>query len=1525
MKILTQFQKRSLQSGLPLFITIASCLSAQGATISRLNNTSTLDTAGAWNGGAVPTATDIAQWTNAVTATGAGVGVAANVTFGEMLMQNTTAITVAASGGTLTLAGISGIGIDMTGATQNLTLTAPVVLGNTQSWNVGGTKTLTINGGIGGGANGLAFNGPGTVSLAGATASNYTGSTTVNGCLFNINFAVSPGVVTNNLSPTSSLVLCGGQIHYQAGPASTGVVATQTTASLTVNPGWAYVDQGRGSGGRMTSHLGTIGRSAVGASASIANTSNSSIFTTTTASTNGILGGWVAFGNNVNVANPTDFAKGAATAGTVTTLAAPTYTADTWGGTTNTNVTLASNPTTYDNVTTNSLRFGAAQSSTVNLSGTNTLTSGGILVSGAVVTGFSNVITGGTLKGAAGADLVVHQYGQGTTSLAINSIIADNTSATALTKAGPGLLTLGGANTFTGGIYLNQGELKLTTGGALNGNALLFTTNSSGILTLGGVDATIGMVNTSAILATTLPILQNAAATPATLTINAGGVGSFAGNIQDGAGGGALGISKSGAFIQSLTGTLSYTGPTTVTNGTLYTKNSIASSKAITVTSPGVLDVSTPGLTLASGNSLGGTGSVTGVVTAGAGTTLNPGGTSTIGTLTVDTLNLNSGATVNVDLGSGSSSDQIHVNGALTLGASQVVNLGLAGPGAMAPGNTYTLFTAASISNFTPSSFTVASGALGGLTYTFASTGTAITMTIGGSLAATGTWSSSSGGSWGTAGNWTGGVIPGAAGDTANFGNVLGSSSMVTLDGNRRMAALNFNSPFAYIFIPGSGGNLILDNGVGTANITDTSAPATPGDVGQIIATGVTLASNTIATISSGETLVISGAIDGAGSLTKAGAGLLDLQVANTYSGGTIIGGGGTLGVVSGGLGTGSLSILGGTLRYAVGNTDDYSISRTVTLNGQATFDTNGNDVALSQPVGNNGSGGLTKAGSGTLTLASANTYTGANVINGGSVKISSDLSLGQVPVAAGTNLTLAAGTTLITDGAFTLAANRSIVLSGGTATVDTGANAITIAGAISGSGLFHKAGSGNLTFTGAATSTGGVTLDGGTVFIASTANLPGGAITLNGTAGISTGSAAANFNNVQANGTHTIAKTGSSNILGLGAATGSGNITLSNAWVTDLTGSLTAFNGTVTASGVGFRFNGTGGGTNLTLSLGSLGGFIRAAGPSGGTITIGQLIGTGGGLSGGGGGYTGAAAYTIGGKTVGGFPVDSSFGGAFSNGASPALVINKVGASTLTLYGVNTYTGNTNVNEGGLILSDNGALAFKLGANGVTNSVTGTASGSAMLDGDFNVDTTGAAIASGNTWTLVNRTALGSVTFGPNFTVTGFTENSNVWTKVDGANTWTFDESTGVLSLTLAGYSSWATANGLTGAAGFENGVSDDPDHDGIPNMLEYVLGGNPLGSSSSAVPHLVVNPTNFVFTFTRNTDSKSDVALVFQYGTGLSTWTDVSVGAGSSGPDVNGVTVNVAAGSPETITVTVPRSLTGSGKLFGRLKASK
>jgi fibronectin-binding autotransporter adhesin len=112
---------------------------------------------------------------------------------------------------------------------------------------------------------------------------------------------------------------------------------------------------------------------------------------------------------------------------------------------------------------------------------TLTLAAGGLLFTG------SNdyTITGGTIlsglaasdKEGASYDLVIQQYGTG--NLTIGAIIADNGAKSALTKAGPGTLTLTGANTYTGATYIDGGILSLaynnfgdTYGIALNGGAL---------------------------------------------------------------------------------------------------------------------------------------------------------------------------------------------------------------------------------------------------------------------------------------------------------------------------------------------------------------------------------------------------------------------------------------------------------------------------------------------------------------------------------------------------------------------------------------------------------------------------------------------------------------------------------------------------------------------------------------------------------------------------------------------------------------------------------------------------------------------------------------------------------------------------------------------------------------------------------------------------------------------------------------------------------------------------------------------
>ncbi len=126
---------------------------------------------------------------------------------------------------------------------------------------------------------------------------------------------------------------------------------------------------------------------------------------------------------------------------------------------------------------------------------------------------------------------------------------------------------------------------------------------------------------------------------------------------------------------------------------------------------------------------------------------------------------------------------------------------------------------------------------------------------------------------------------------------------------------------------------------------------------------------------------------------------------------------------------------------------------------------------------------------------------------------------------------------------------------------------------------------------------------------------------------------------------------------------------------------------------------------------------------------------------------------------------------------------LTKAGVGTLILTAENTYTGNTAVNAGTLTLAAGAQLKFVLGAtSGVANSITGA--GTAIINGNFSIDTSAADTLSNGTWALESVASLTGA-YGANFSVVGFTDvGSNKWTKPIGPNLYTFDETTGTLTL---------------------------------------------------------------------------------------------------------------------------------------------
>jgi autotransporter-associated beta strand protein len=156
----------------------------------------------------------------------------------------------------------------------------------------------------------------------------------------------------------------------------------------------------------------------------------------------------------------------------------------------------------------------------------------------------------------------------GTGNTTIGGVLGGGSGGVA--KNGAGQLVLSNSNTFTGGVTINGGSLRLDHPGALNSatpNAVTFGAASTGVLTLNGNSITIPSLNTNALPGT--PVVQNANSSAATLTVNNSAANTFAGMLQDGAGGGALSLLKTGVGELILSGANAYTGGTTVGAGTL--------------------------------------------------------------------------------------------------------------------------------------------------------------------------------------------------------------------------------------------------------------------------------------------------------------------------------------------------------------------------------------------------------------------------------------------------------------------------------------------------------------------------------------------------------------------------------------------------------------------------------------------------------------------------------------------------------------------------------------------------------------------------------------------------------------------------------------------------------------------------------------------------------------------------------------------------------------------------------------------
>jgi autotransporter-associated beta strand protein len=1029
---------------------------------------------------------------------------------------------------------------------------------------------------------------------------------------------------------------------------------------------------------------------------------------------------------------------------------------------------------------------------------------------GGTTPGWTNVLSWSTVSSAGTPDPAAAPGASDTAYFNISSLTTPQT------------VNLYSAPSVQGIVFASAGRVTLATGTA---NNRTLTVGSGGIsLPSGSGGALIGSTTSNRKIAITLSASQTwqndsggvlySVGTPSgdlslgayLLTVTGTG-NTILSNIVKSTSGGN-GLVKNGVGKLTLGGVNTYNGATTVNAGTLAlaSGSTIGSSTLIALAAGATFDVSalSGGYALGSSQTLGGSGTVAGDLSAGLGSKLSPA-TNAVGTVAISGgLTLTDGATLLYDITDTVTADKITVGGALNPSGTTTVSL--ASPGTLAAG-TYTLIEVTGSLNGSSNNFSVTSpspNTFYSIAYEAGSPNKVLLIVRDDDSVLS--WvGDGAGNAWdNSAATWTNRVSGGALvafADGVNkveFSDLGSANATVVIDGAVAPVGTTVDASANYVF-QGAGGiggtNGIAKAGFGTLTVGTANTFSGPVAInaGALLAThGSAMgASDGGTTVGSGGTLGLQGDITVASEALSMVAALSGDAYLRNVSGSNTWGGSLTVDTGPGSYRTriysdaGFLKLSGpivtsGSSDFVLGGEGDGEISGNIS--GTRTLFKSSSGYGTWTLSGNNTYVGTTTAARGKLRYTGSLTNaSGVVSVSAGYLEISGSLSTGSGLWQMGTSATATSGVLNVRSGANVVANSFECGRSAGAGAV------MNVTG-----GYFSTTNAGDLGFRFGTAGYGALYQTGGTVSVASfqigagglaVARVSGGLLAVNpsyvivgrGSTGVLTVDAGGTLNHIAAN-----------NQISVAHATGSrGELNLTGGTL-DNTGHNVGFGGGLGSSGVGFvnlddgvlitSFFNNADGTNR-VSFG--GGTLRAATNSASFMPSDLPV------------YVNGAFGTF----AGGATIDTA-GFVVTNGAA-LLAPSGDGVASIELtdggsgYFGEPYVALTGDGFGATAVADmqddgSGKGTLKVTAIRITNPGTGYTTASAVLTGGVNT------VAA----------TLGAVALAPN-TSGGLTKLGAGTLALAGANTYTgaTTVAAGLLQLSAAGV--FASSSALTLADG--------------------------------------------------------------------------------------------------------------------------